>query len=54
MGEFLAEVIGKEAEALEVAEIQDVDPPSPRAAFTIIANAKDENQNSNVWWRTLH
>eukprot|EP00178_Gracilaria_changii_P027949 TRINITY_DN935_c0_g1_i2.p2 TRINITY_DN935_c0_g1~~TRINITY_DN935_c0_g1_i2.p2 ORF type:complete len:645 (+),score=134.57 TRINITY_DN935_c0_g1_i2:99-2033(+) len=41
---ILAEILAKEAEAVKVAELQDVDPPSPRAAFTLIANPRDENE----------
>ncbi|CAN8076809.1 unnamed protein product [Agarophyton chilense] len=41
---ILAEILAKEAEAVKVAELQDVEPPSPRASFTLVSNPRDENE----------
>lgn len=35
---ILAEILAKEAEALHVAQVPDCPPPSPRAAFTMVAS----------------
>lgn len=39
---ILAEILAKEAEAVAIAEHIDVSPPSPRAAFTMVANPSNE------------
>lgn len=44
MEAILAEILAKEAEAVAVAEHQDVEPPTPRAAFTIIASTVNEDE----------
>lgn len=41
---ILAEILAKEAEAVKVAELQDVQPPSPRSAFTLVANPRDDEE----------
>lgn len=41
---ILAEILAKEAAATAVAEHQEVEPPSPRAAFTMVANALNEDE----------
>lgn len=41
---ILAEILAKEAEAVAVAEQQDVPAPSPRAAFTTVANTVNEDE----------
>lgn len=42
MEAVLAEILAKEAEAVAIAEHIDVSAPSPRAAFTLIANPANE------------
>lgn len=41
---ILAEILAKEAEAVAVAEHQNVEPPTPRAAFTMIASTVNEDE----------
>lgn len=44
MEAILAEILAKEAAAVDVAEHQNVEPPSPRAAFTMVANTANEDE----------
>lgn len=41
---ILAEILAKEAAAVAVAEHQNVDPPKPRAAFTMVASSANEDE----------
>lgn len=41
---ILAKILAEEAEAVAVAAHQDVTPPSPRAAFTTVANTANEDE----------
>lgn len=42
--DLLAEILAREAAAVSVAEHQNVEPPSPRAAFTMVASTKNEDE----------
>lgn len=41
---ILAEILAKEAEAVKVAELLDVEAPSPRTAFTVVANPRNDEE----------
>lgn len=41
---ILAEILAKEAESIAVAEHQNVEPPTPRAAFTMIASPINDHE----------